>query len=49
MLVERRVLALLVGCRDQLMTLIFNPFSDSKLIFGSPKQFWNFTGVFMTL
>lgn len=49
MLVERRILALLVGRRDQLMTLIFQPFPDSKLVFCSPKQFWNFTGVFMTL
>ena len=49
MLVERRVLALLVGRRDELMTLIFQPFPDSKLVFCSPKKFWNFSGVFMAL
>lgn len=32
--VERRVLTLLVGCGDQGMALVLEPFSDTKFVLG---------------
>ena len=32
--VERRVLTLLVGCGDQGMALVLEPFPDTKLVLG---------------
>ena len=36
-LVERGVFTLFIGCGNQLVTLVFNPFPDSEFVFGCPK------------
>ena len=49
MLVKGRILTLLVGCSNQFVALFLYPFPDTELILGCPKQFWDLTGMFMTL
>lgn len=38
LLVELGVLALLVGCGDESVALVLEPFSDAELIFCGSKQ-----------
>jgi len=48
-LVECRVLALLVRCRDELVALILEPFANAELVLSSTKEFRLVAGVLMTL
>ena len=47
-LVEGRVLTLLVGGSDELMSLILEPLSDTKLVLGCTEERWDLLGVLTT-
>ena len=48
-LIKGRVLALLVGCCHEAMSLIFEPFADPKFVFGGAEKLWDFSGMLFAL
>jgi len=48
-LVEGRVLTLLVGGSDELVSLLLEPLSDAKLVLGCTEELWDLSGVLTTI
>ncbi len=48
-LVELGVLTLFVRCSNQSMSLVFQPFPNTKLVLGGPKKFRNLFGMLAAL